>query len=949
MRPTLRNPGAIVAGLALSLAACAGRAGKDGADGTDGRSGAAALVKVSPEPEGVNCARGGVKVETGLDADGDGVLDPGEENAGLTSYVCNGANALVRTDAEPVGSSCPLGGTRIETGIDANRNGVLDPGEVDPAQTTYVCVLGLPGGAVAPSTGIHVQLKAVSTAPGAPVTVRFLLKDDRGFPVDVAGVYSLNAPIHPRFALGSFTRDGTTGIVSPLSMVTRETSAGPPGQPTRYDPIGAAFGHGTLVENGAGAGDFTYTFPTASTPGGPVAVAYDPARLDATHVLWVEAPRQTNLGWLLDTRTFDADHVTTTFVPSGAAAPASREIVSAAACARCHPRLDAETPATAGLHGGGRLDGGSCGACHNPDLAADPTADAAGFIHRIHAGEGTAAADRFRGIGARYPRDVRECAACHAGAAQGGQSLTNPTRVACQGCHAYVSFTGAAGVLCATGGALVRGGDGTPAPCDHFAGPQADDSACATCHGPAGGFPTAGFHRAVTPPAPDNAWLVLGGSTRAPAWNVASPDAPPPGADVLTYEIKAVDTAVDPNNGVRRPRMTFKVRRNGAPVVFQVYAPGANPPVVDLLPGFVGGPTVAFAFAVPQDGNPAPADFNAFVSAYLRRIWDGSATGFSGGTLGGPDLNGDYTVTLTGVQIPASATMLTGALGPTDAILTNPAFVQITVPGYPWVPNVPADGKAQGGVSVAPPVVSRVATGHGGRRAIVDTARCKACHGALGVAPTFHAGLANDAPSCAFCHTPNRTSAGWSVASGYAVHGIHGGRARAVDYVWYRFPPPERYLGALFPKTALPCTACHLPGTHDLTAPGSLEAHGRKTLVTVGAGRYNADPGTNPLAWFRLSPYVVADNVLDYGAGFSFNGATAATTEAASTTLILSPLVAACASCHDRTAAVEHMKANGGRFYAPRSAALSPGATPEQCLVCHGPGRVAAIGVSHPR
>jgi hypothetical protein len=41
------------------------------------------------------------------------------------------------------------------------------------------------------------------------------------------------------------------------------------------------------------------------------------------------------------------------------------------------------------------------------------------------------------------------------------------------------------------------------------------------------------------------------------------------------------------------------------------------------------------------------------------------------------------------------------------------------------------------------------------------------------------------------------------------------------------------------------------------------------------------------------------------------------------------------------------MKFNGGQFYAPRSTAT--GASQEQCMICHGPGRSAAIGEVHQR
>jgi hypothetical protein len=71
------------------------------------------------------------------------------------------------------------------------------------------------------------------------------------------------------------------------------------------------------------------------------------------------------------------------------------------------------------------------------------------------------------------------------------------------------------------------------------------------------------------------------------------------------------------------------------------------------------------------------------------------------------------------------------------------------------------------------------------------------------------------------------------------------------------------------------------------------------------------------------------------------------TTQAAGTTLVLSPLTGACSSCHDSSTAIDHMKQNGGYFYAPRSTVLAPAAPQEQCLICHGPGRIAAIGAVH--
>jgi len=66
--------------------------------------------------------------------------------------------------------------------------------------------------------------------------------------------------------------------------------------------------------------------------------------------------------------------------------------------------------------------------------------------------------------------------------------------------------------------------------------------------------------------------------------------------------------------------------------------------------------------------------------------------------------------------------------------------------------------------------------------------------------------------------------------------------------------------------------------------------------------------------------------------------------DAADTTLVDSPMVAACASCHDAPVSIEHMRSNGGAFYEPRSVFKQ---RMEQCLICHGLGRMADISVVH--
>jgi hypothetical protein len=58
--------------------------------GPQGATGKNTLVKTTTEPAGANCTIGGVKLEFGLDANDNSVLDAAEINASLTKYVCNG-------------------------------------------------------------------------------------------------------------------------------------------------------------------------------------------------------------------------------------------------------------------------------------------------------------------------------------------------------------------------------------------------------------------------------------------------------------------------------------------------------------------------------------------------------------------------------------------------------------------------------------------------------------------------------------------------------------------------------------------------------------------------------------------------------------------------------------------------------------------------------------------
>ncbi len=114
-----------------------GPKGDTGPVGPQGQVGLNALVKTSSEAAGRNCAVGGLKLESGVDANRNGTLDTSEVNAALTSYACNGATgpagpqgpkgdtgpagpkgadgASVSVTPEPPGSNCEWGGQKLNS------------------------------------------------------------------------------------------------------------------------------------------------------------------------------------------------------------------------------------------------------------------------------------------------------------------------------------------------------------------------------------------------------------------------------------------------------------------------------------------------------------------------------------------------------------------------------------------------------------------------------------------------------------------------------------------------------------------------------------------------------------------------------------------------------------------------------------------------------------------
>jgi hypothetical protein len=676
------------------------------------------------------------------------------------------------------------------------------------------------------------------------------------------------------------------------------------------------------------------------------------------------------------------------FVPaSGADVSTQNDKVNQPSCLQCHTTFLAIAGAAGDLgngffHGGARFDIHTCVACHNdqrrfavsnptgpdtPPIAADGTwsgnlnvidgeafLNFPVFIHKIHMGEKlTLTGGTYEGFptpyDTTYPQDVRNCVKCHNTVALADNYKNAPSKRACGACHDDISFTNPP----------------LPGRRLHTGGVVTSDGNCVLCHvagGPAGDIPSS--HIPVSPPNANNIYAnPTSGNSNTNAAFVAAAGAVPPGAGVITYVVQNVTTWTDNSTPTptTRPQITFKFQLNGADVVLP------NPATAtEMIPNFVGSPSAFFAWAVPQDGIAAPADFNAQGSAYIRNIWNGTGacsnvpaslgppvvTPTGAANLTGPDANGFYTVQLKCVVIPPGSTMLTGGIGYTYALGSANAanhaldFVNNTQPltqtnltPYPYTPN-PSGFAGQGGLIVPAVDVSKVATGFNGRRSIVNNTTCDNCHVTLGVGPDFHAGQRNDSATCNFCHNPNRTSSAWSANQKDFVHALHGAAMRNVHFTWQQISPTDGYWQVTFPAILNVCTTCHLPGTFDFSLDSTQSALPNMLSSTVGQGTYAA--GTNH------SPYVTEGT--NYGAGFTFNALTGVIAQAAPTTLINSPIVAACSACHDGSAAIDHMQTNGGLYWQTNPARQIPPLTNtpgEQCLICHGPGRIVDIALVH--
>src|SRR5664280_2634741 len=303
--------------------------------------------------------------------------------------------------------------------------------------------------------GLNIAVGSVTIGADNKPIVDVTFTDDGGQPLDRAGVLT-PGPLTLPFILAWYDPAGryytdyyTTTASSTVTNLTVQQ---------------ATTASGTWEDLGVGHARFHFT---KALPTG-----YDVTK---THTLGIYATRIINLtDPITISKTYVAD-VEYDFRPDGQAVTNTWNKMTDATCNQCHDPLSA--------HGEtGRQDIKLCVLCHNPQTI-DPdtgnSVDAKVLFHKLHMGSSlpsVQAGHPYQIIGHGgsvvdfstivFPQDIRNCTTCHQPSSpQGFVWYTYPSRAACGSCHDTIDWTTGA---------------------NHKGGPQADDSACASCHQPQG-------------------------------------------------------------------------------------------------------------------------------------------------------------------------------------------------------------------------------------------------------------------------------------------------------------------------------------------------------------------------------------------------------------------------------------------------------------------------------
>jgi len=528
--------------------------------------------------------------------------------------------------------------------------------------------------------------------------------------------------------------------------------------------------NGTLTDNGDGT--YTYTFAEALTdyPAGP---AYDE---NLPHRLGIEIRGQAPIS---SNGIYD-------FIPSGAAATVSREIVDNNTCFACHDRLE--------FHGGPRTDIAYCVTCHNPssidgDTANEPwggTVDMTQMIHKIHHGENLANGYAIIGFGGNpidyseivFTQDSRNCQTCHEESDPNTPEASNwrlvANRASCGACHDDIDWANA----------------GHPGGITFV-----DDTQCLDCHGPDATINDGDAQTAKAHEIPAQI------AAEAFEYEVVSISDTAPG-EFPTVTIRVLDPT-DPNYAADPASTAYDINDPAGP--FQLDG--------SRLRLDVSWTTEALGNIDPDDTLARSADSGAPFQPISINFQTGATN------------DGTNTFTKT-----SSEAIPTGFTGSGFAALEGRAAVDLEGE----LSEIPVETDV---LTFAVTDVSPV-----DRRKIVDIANCNDCHKNLAMHGDNRSG---NTELCSTCHNPNATDINRRVADSECVnelgtddetidmkrmvHAIHAGTIGVCGYRNTAHP----YFDVVYPGKLNNCEGCHLPGTYYPVDPAVIPA----TTVDAGPDR----------------------------------------------------------------------------------------------------------------
>ena len=580
--------------------------------------------------------------------------------------------------------------------------------------------------------GYHIKINSVTIGADRKPVVDVTLTDDLGAPLDRKGIET------PGVCTVSFivawynaaTRDYT-------SYVTR----------TQTSPITGASAVQAAADSGGvitdlETGHFTYTFAKVL-----------PANFDQTKTHSVGAyGRRTMPADIMDGKVY-IDNDEFDFRPDQQPVTEKWDVIQERfACNQCHNPLQA--------HGEVRQDAKLCVMCHSPQ-SSDPdtgnTVDMRVMIHKIHRGPNlpsVKAGTPYVIIGnaqsvhdfshTTYPQDIRNCQNCHEGrnpAQRPSQSdvwYTHPARQPCGACHDDINWV--------TGE-------------NHPGGPQADDSACASCH--------------VPQSETEYDASIRGAHT-------------PPYRSKQLKGLNATILAVDNAGPDKKPVVTFRLTENDG-TVLNPSTFGSN---LNIL---LGGPTTDYGAgqlppAQPFRERADGATFNGDTAVYtFTNAIPATATGSWAVAI-----EARRTITFNPAPRMGPATYSEGAVNPVK-------YVAVT-------DGQPVPRRQVVILDKCNLCHDRLATtfSHGGQRIAIE--ECDICHNS-------NADDRNRRP--ADKNPPE------SIAFKRMIHRIHTGEELAQEYTVYGFGgTPTNFNEVTYPGDRRDCLQCHASAsTYDLPLP----------------------------------------------------------------------------------------------------------------------------------